>query len=125
VLDVCTGGCGGIWFDVFELQKVEAAQQVTGDLEINIPRDLSIQVDPKARRHCPKCPEVVLMRHFYSKKRSVVVDECPSCAGFWLDAGELESIRHERESLLAEETSKAIVTRMEVKYTPHLYPLKS
>jgi len=119
VLDPCNGGCGGIWFDAFELQKVEAAQEVTGDVEIKIPRDPSVQVDQKARRHCPKCPDVILMRHFYSKKRQVVVDECPSCGGFWLDAGELENIRSERESLEAEETSKALVTRMDVKYTPH------
>jgi Zn-finger nucleic acid-binding protein len=120
VLDACNGGCGGIWFDAFELQKVEAAQEVTGDVEINIPRDPSIEVDQAARRNCPKCPDVVLMRHFYSKKRRVVLDECPSCAGFWLDAGELESIRSERESLRAEETSRAIVTRMDVKYTPQV-----
>src|SRR3954466_8598791 len=119
VLDVCNGGCGGIWFDAFELQKVEAAQTVTGDFEINIPRDPSIQVNFQARRCCPKCRDVVLMRHYYSKRRGVVLDECPSCAGFWLDAGELEQIRYERESLEAEETSKAIVTRMDVKYTVH------
>src|SRR4051812_46276163 len=96
VLDVCSGGCGGIWFDAFELQKIEAAQEITGDVEITIPRDESITVDQKARRVCPKCPDgVVLMRHFYSKKRRVVVDECPGCAGFWLDAGELEHIRAE------------------------------
>jgi len=120
VLDVCSGGCGGIWFDSFELQKVEAAQATTGDVEISIPRDPSIMMDYKARRHCPKCPgNVVLMRHYYSKRRGVVVDECPSCAGFWLDAGELEQIRYERDALEAQETSKAIVTRMDVKYHVH------
>ena len=118
VLDVCNGGCGGIWFDSFELKKVEAAQEVTGDIEINIPSDPAIQVDFKRRRDCPKCAGVVLMRHYYSKKRGVMVDECPSCGGFWLDAGELEQIRSERHALEAEETAKAIVTRIEVKYHP-------
>jgi uncharacterized protein len=117
VLDVCSGGCGGIWFDSFELQKIEAAQEITGDVEISIPRDSAKQVDYKARRSCPKCPDVVLMRHYYSKLRRVVVDECPSCAGFWLDAGELDNIRSEREALKAEEKSKAILTRLDVKYT--------
>ena len=118
VLDVCSGGCGGIWFDAFELQKVEAAQEVTGDVEISIPRDPTRQVDNQKRRTCPKCADVVLMRHYYSKLRRVVLDECPSCGGFWLDAGELENIRSEREALLAEEKIKAIVTRLDVKYTP-------
>ena len=34
-----------------------------------------------------------MMRHFFSVKQGVEVDECPSCAGFWLDAGELRQIR--------------------------------
>jgi Zn-finger nucleic acid-binding protein len=118
VLDVCSGGCGGIWFDAFELRKVEAAQEITGDIEIRIPRDSAVAVDFDKRRGCPKCPEVVLMRHYYSKKRGVVVDECPNCGGFWLDAGELEQVRAEREALEAEETSKAIISRMDVKYHP-------
>lgn len=58
------------------------------------------------------------MRHYYSKKRGVVVDECPNGGGFWLDAGELEQVRAEREALEAEETSKAIISRMDVKYHP-------
>ncbi len=116
VLDVCNGGCGGIWFDTFELRKVEAARETTGDVEINIPRDPAVKVDFNKRRVCPKCPGVVLMRHYYSKKRGVVVDECANCGGFWLDAGELEQVRAEREALEAEETSKAIISRMDVKY---------
>ena len=35
------------------------------------------------------------MRHFHSVKRGALVDECPRCAGFWLDAGELAAIRTE------------------------------
>ena len=117
VLDVCSGGCGGIWFDAFELQKVAAAQEITEDIEIKVPRDPAKHVDYKMRRSCPKCNDVVLMRHYYSKLRQVVVDECPNCAGFWLDAEELEKIRTEREALAAEEKAKAIVTRLDVKYT--------
>jgi hypothetical protein len=38
------------------------------------------------------------MRHFSSATRTVTVDECPTCAGVWLDQGELERIRSEHES---------------------------
>jgi Zn-finger nucleic acid-binding protein len=38
------------------------------------------------------------MRHFFSPKRRVEVDECPSCAGFWLDAGELALVREEHQA---------------------------
>jgi hypothetical protein len=34
-----------------------------------------------------------MMRHFFSPKRQVEVDECPGCGGVWLDAGELGRIR--------------------------------
>lgn len=81
-------------------------------------RASALTIDFDKRRVCPKCPDIVLMRHYYSKKRGVVVDECPNGGGFWLDAGELEQVRAEREALEAEETSKAIISRMDVKYHP-------
>ena len=79
-------------------------------------KELEFHYKACKNRHCPKCGDIVLMRHYYSKKRGVVVDECPSCGGFWLDAGELEQIRSEREALHAEEASKAILSRLDVKY---------
>ena len=36
-----------------------------------------------------------MMLHFFSVKQQVQVDECPSCAGIWLDCGELLRIRSE------------------------------
>jgi Zn-finger nucleic acid-binding protein len=36
-----------------------------------------------------------MMRHFSSVKKQVTMDECPQCAGVWLDAGELTQIRNE------------------------------
>ena len=35
-----------------------------------------------------------MMRHFYSFKKQVEVDECGGCGGFWLDHGELEKVRN-------------------------------
>ena len=34
-----------------------------------------------------------MLKHFASVKRRVEVDECPNCAGFFLDHGELNDIR--------------------------------
>ena len=48
------------------------------------------------RLRCPKDPDVVMMRRFYSPKRQVEVDECPACGGIWMDAGELAAARVER-----------------------------
>jgi Zn-finger nucleic acid-binding protein len=93
VVDACVGGCGGIWFDWFELAKVDEPEEYPGEELLELKRDPSSHVDHDARHNCPRCDDVVMMRHFFSVKRQVQVDECPSCAGFWLDAGELSGIR--------------------------------
>ena len=94
-VDVCHGGCGGIWFDAFELQRVDEAHE-PGDPLIHIPRDEHVVVDQTRKRECPRCEGVKLHRHFFSGKRKVQVDQCPGCSGYWLDAGELEQIRVEK-----------------------------
>ena len=35
-----------------------------------------------------------MMRHPFSVKREIEIDECPNCAGYWLDHGELDAIRN-------------------------------
>ena len=97
-LDVCEGGCGGVWFDWFELQKFDESHEHAGEELLNVARDESVIVDHEARRNCPRCQDIVMMRHFFSPKMEVEVDECPKCGGFWLDPGELRSIRDQFEN---------------------------
>lgn len=92
-VDVCEGGCAGIWFDNFELEKVDEAHEAAGQGLLDLDRDDSITVDHEKRRNCPKCGDQIMMRHFFTVKREVEVDECPACAGMWLDQGELGHIR--------------------------------
>jgi len=101
-VDVCEGGCGGIWFDAFELQRADDPEKDVGEAMLHISRDPVIQVDFTRKRACPKCEGVKLKKHFFSSKRRVEVDECPNCGGYWLDAGELAQIRQEK----AEEAPK-------------------
>jgi Zn-finger nucleic acid-binding protein len=96
-VDVCLGGCGGIWFDHFELQKLDEPNELAGQMLVNLKKRPDLEVDLSRRRHCPRC-SIVMMRHFFSPQRRVEVDECPSCGGFWLDAGELALIREEHQS---------------------------
>lgn len=97
-VDACHGGCGGIWFDAFELQRVDEQR------EVPIQNLLRLQCDPRRtvnlarKRACPRCDAIKLKRHFFSAKRQVEVDHCPNCAGYWLDAGELEKIRDEKHA---------------------------
>ena len=93
VVDVCQGGCGGVWFDRFELQKVDEPHESAGEDLLHIEHDESLTIDPTQQHTCPKCKDTIMMRHFASVKREVAVDECPQCAGVWLDQGELIKIR--------------------------------
>lgn len=92
-VDVCEGGCGGIWFDNYEIKKFDEPHEYAGDEILDIRRDESLVVDKSQQIKCPNCDDVVMMRHFFSVKKEVEVDECPGCGGFWLDAGELAKIR--------------------------------
>ena len=92
-VNVCKDGCGGIWFDNFEIKKFDEPHESAGQSLLDIEKDESIIIDRTKRLKCPKCDDVVMMRHFFSVKKEVEVDECPGCGGFWLDAGELRSIR--------------------------------
>ena len=94
-VDVCSDGCGGIWFDQYEFKKFDEPNEVAGAALLDVWRDPDVRVDTSRRYRCTKCPDSVLMRHFSSAKQAVVVDECPTCAGVWLDLGELRKIRSE------------------------------
>jgi Zn-finger nucleic acid-binding protein len=117
-VDVCQGGCGGIWFDSVEVKKVfdpvkfegaalthierneslDSEVKVEGSPLMQIERDPSRVVNHERPRQCPKCSNIVMKRDFFSDKRRIQVDQCPQCRGVWLDAGELTMIREENES---------------------------
>jgi Zn-finger nucleic acid-binding protein len=98
VVDACQDGCGGTWFDNFELRKVDEAHEVDGHVIMAIPADPAVSVEPGKRYACPRCEGIVMLRHFFSPKRTVEVDRCPGCNGIWLGAGELAAIRGEYPS---------------------------
>jgi len=95
LIDVCHAGCGGIWFDQFELQRFDEHHEGEGRLATHIERDPDVTRDPAQRLRCPRCRDVVLRRHFFSVKQQVEVDSCPGCGGYWLDHGELGRLRAE------------------------------
>ena len=122
-VDVCQGGCGGIWFDAFELQKVDEAEERAGEHLVEIQRDESIVIDPGRKRECPRCEGVKLMRHFFSAKRRIEVDQCPNCNGYWLDAGELAAVRAERTQ--QEELNEAARATVSAETIRYLYRLQA
>ena len=97
-VDVCKGGCGGVWFDQFELKKFDEPHEEAGRELLDVEGDQSITLDRTKSLNCPRCGGFKMLRHFFSIKHEVEVDECPNCAGYWLDAGELRKIRSQFET---------------------------
>ena len=92
VVDV-SSGCGGVWFDNFELRKFDEQHEAAGQELMRLMEQYHQPVaDPEKRLRCPKDSDIVMMRRFFSSKRLVALDECPACGGIWLDPGELAEI---------------------------------
>jgi len=119
-VDVCHG-CGGIWFDAFELQRVDEEQEVAGERLLRIDHDPHVAVDASRKRECPRCEGIKLHRHFFSAKRLVQVDQCPNCGGYWLDAGELAAIRAEKSGEASLNPQRTILSGATLRY---LYELQ-
>lgn len=92
-VDICKGGCGGIWFDNYEFEKFDEPHETAGESLLNIERRGAVKDDQAGKHPCPKCDGIVMQRHFVSVKHKVEIDECPMCGGIWLDAGELAETR--------------------------------
>jgi Zn-finger nucleic acid-binding protein len=122
-VDVCLGGCGGIWFDAFELQKLDEPHETAAQMLVEIQRSEGRPFDQSQRRNCPRCQDIVMMRHYYSPRRRVEVDECPNCGGFWLDAGELALIREEHEN--EQEQQAAVAQYLDAASSSILGPLRA
>jgi len=117
-VDVCDGGCGGIWFDKDELSHFDEPHESAGALLLSLKRDPMLDVDRNARYDCPRCERYVMQRHYFSVRMSVQVDTCPGCGGVFLDAGELSGIRglfdseEEREAASKEFWDEVFESRM-------------
>lgn len=92
-VDVCQEGCGGIWFDAFELDKMDEPHESAGWLLDNMRVDPERGIDVDKPIACPRCDGVPLMRQRYRPDSSIMIDKCRVCGGIWLDFGELFTIR--------------------------------
>ena len=90
-IDICTDGCGGIFFDNRELNKFdelhESVEAIVAELE---GKDFA-RVDEKEVRICPVCN--IPMVKMGAGVADIKIDVCNVCGGKFLDNGELERIR--------------------------------
>jgi Zn-finger nucleic acid-binding protein len=91
-VDVCASGCKSLWFDCYELAKLDEHDEGAGFAlaeALRNPRDNSSDRGPL---RCPKCA-IPMFQHLYQRSKEVNIDECYNCGGFFLDSGELHQIR--------------------------------
>jgi membrane associated rhomboid family serine protease/Zn-finger nucleic acid-binding protein len=96
-VDVCPT-CRGIWFDRFEL---EAMLQLPNVGAFGVDSPLLDGERPSLR--CPRNPDAQMIERRLATDRTprpLLIDQCPTCQGVWLDGGELEQLA---EKLRADE----------------------
>ena len=101
ILNACAHGCGGIWFDWPELNKFDAPQDPGSEL-LTLETGECPMLNQSRRYSCPHCDDIVMARHFISIPEDVLIDECPSCGGFWLNGDELDDLRQNPEGVLCD-----------------------
>lgn len=104
-LEVCDGGCGGIWFSREVLTQFDSPHEPCEGLTPPKIRP-GLKVDQTRRYVCPCCNNVAMGRQFVRVLDDVLVDECPSCGGIWLHGDELEELfnQFDNESSLSAHT---------------------
>ncbi|MFO1477513.1 MAG: zf-TFIIB domain-containing protein [Verrucomicrobiota bacterium] len=95
-VDVCAGGCGGVWFDTFEPGRIAEETESAGEGLAYIPKDRRLRVDLSKPRHCPRCVAAILKHLPFAPGSRASVDECPDCGGCWMEDGELAQLEFER-----------------------------
>lgn len=96
-LQVCDGGCGGLWLNWFDLETFDQLQPPAME-PVAIHLDENRKFNPPLQLCCPHCTHLVMNRRFIPVIDDVLVDECPSCGGIWLSADELNEIREQLEN---------------------------
>lgn len=91
-VDICVDGCGGIYFDNREFKYFDEQHENIDEITNAIEGKTFEKVDETLSRCCPVCG-AKMVKNYASVKKEVLVDECYSCGGKFLDFGELQKIR--------------------------------
>ena len=89
--------CGGIWFDLGELDWLLEVPQ----LQLDDQESGEHKILDNKRSSCPNCGGVGKMIQLSRIDSDFHIDACPTCSGRWLDGGELKALREaERQNQL-------------------------
>ncbi len=92
-LDICTNGCGGIFFDNREFDKFNEDNEDISIIEEKLKNKKFEKTDENKERICPACGAKMVKNT--TAVGGTVVDDCYICGGKFLDYGELTKIRNE------------------------------
>jgi len=93
-VDVCTNGCGGIFFDNREFKYFDEEHENIDEITNVLKNKTFKKVDPSLPRTCPACG-AKMVKNKTAINGKIEIDECYSCGGKFLDFSELDAIRAE------------------------------
>lgn len=104
-IDICINGCGGIYFDNREFKKFDENLESIDEIQAVLEGKTFKKVDETFKRTCPACG-MKMVKNSTSILGEIIIDDCYSCGGKFLDCGELAKIRAEYPN--EEARSKAV-----------------
>lgn len=110
-IDYCRKGCRGIWFDNYELDKLDEETEGSGPVLAEILADPLKNVYRSEKLTCPKC-NIFMRKRKFGPGVDIDIDNCYSCNSIFLDSGELAAIR--KNYKLIQEASQQMVAAGEV-----------
>ena len=93
-IDICTEGCGGIYFDNREFANFDEQNEDVSEILAKLEGKEFKSVDTDKVRYCPSCG-AKMVKNSTSVKNKIEVDDCYTCGGKFLDNEELQKIRDE------------------------------
>lgn len=96
-LDICTDGCGGIYFDNREFKHFDEKNEDISTILKKLEGKEFIDVDTTKTRICPVCG-AKMVKNSTSVHQKIEVDDCYTCGGKFLDRDELIKIRAEYDT---------------------------
>ena len=91
-VNICVGSCGGFWFPLSQVRKLERVQPGAGSGLLLFEKAEGVKTYRNAEHPCPNCKTTLLYRHFFSREYDTEVNQCSKCSGFWVDVGGLIEI---------------------------------
>ena len=95
-VNVCSGFCGGLWFNLSQARKIERLKQGAGSELLHFEIADGVKTYRGAEHPCPHCKTTLLYRHFFSQNFDTEINQCSKCSGFWVDVGGLSKIMQSR-----------------------------